>query len=85
MQGVIPQPEIAEILGEHFVGLAADADAPEEEVVALGIAHLADAMMLPFVMLVDGDGRWLGGGSGAVAPEPFKEQLLDAVAEAGRE
>ena len=85
MQGVIPQPEIAEILSKHFVGLATDADAPEEEVVALGMAHLADAMMLPFLMLVDGDGRWLGGGSGAVAPDRFREQLLDAVAEAGLE
>ncbi len=65
------------------MGLAADADAPEEEVVALGMVHLADAMTLPFLMLVGPQGAWLGGGSGSVAPEPFLNELLDAVTEAG--
>ena len=45
------------------MALAADADAPEEEVRELA-AKLSDARMLPFVMLSDADGNYLAGHSG---------------------
>ena len=71
----MPQPAIAALLREHFVGLASDCDAPEDPVVALGMEHLADAMMLPFVMVVDGQGEFLAGSHGAVRPDRFQEVL----------
>lgn len=74
MQGVLPHPEIAPLVQAGFVGLAADCDDPEDEVVALA-GNLEDAYMLPFVMFTDADGKYLGGTSGAVNPLSFKRQL----------
>ncbi|MDG2150268.1 MAG: hypothetical protein P8N09_12170 [Planctomycetota bacterium] len=71
----MPQPEIAEILKEHFVGLASDCDAPEPEVVDLISTHLADGMMLPFVLITDADGAFLTGWHGSVSPETMKDTL----------
>ena len=74
MQGVVPRHDVAPILKEHFVALASDADDPEEGV--LRLAHnLEDAMMLPFVIFTDADGRFLAGSSGFVNPASFKATL----------
>ena len=74
MQGVVPHPEIAPLLREGFVALASDCDDPEDEV--LGLAqHLEDAYMLPFVILADPDGTFVGGSSGAVNPLALKRAL----------
>jgi hypothetical protein len=74
VQGVIPRPDVAPLLQQHFVALAADADDPEDEVIGLA-QRLEDAYMLPFVLFADADGRFLGGSSGMVDPRRFAAQL----------
>ncbi|MFP6565375.1 MAG: hypothetical protein VCC68_12940 [Myxococcota bacterium] len=75
MQGVVPQPAVAKLLQDHFVALASDIDAPEDELVQLLTNNMPDAMMLPFVVFTDAEGNWVGGGQGAVHPDRFVETL----------
>ena len=82
MEGVVPRPDVAPILQEHFVALAADADAAEEAVMQLAM-KLDGAMMLPFVMFTDADGRFLDGYSGAATPPYFKKTLEKLVGDPG--
>jgi thioredoxin-related protein len=84
VQSIVPRPRVAALLKQHFVGLASDADDPEQQVVDLGMQHLADATMLPFVMFTDAEGNYLGGGHGAVEPARFEKALEQLVAEAGK-
>ncbi len=77
MQGVVPRPDIAPKLQEHFVALASDADDPEQPVLDLAL-ELEDAMMLPFVLFADADGEFVGGYSGVVTP-PYLIKLLDEL------
>ena len=79
MQGVVPRPDVAPLLQQHFVALASDADDTEEEVLELA-RRLEDAMMLPFVIFVDADGRFLAGSSGSVNPAALKSTLERLVA-----
>ena len=79
MQAVVPRPDVAPLLQEHFVALASDCDAPEAEVQALAM-KIENAMMLPFVILTDSNGAFLEGHSGAVSPEELKEMLERAIA-----
>lgn len=74
MQGVVPRPDIAPILQQHFVALASDCDDPEDEVLALA-NHLVDAQMLPFVLFADSNGKFLNGSSGMVTPASFLATL----------
>ena len=74
MQGVVPRADVAPLLKEHFVALAADADECEPAVVALAM-KLEDAEMLPFVLFADSEGRFLEGSSGAVDPKRFVQTL----------
>ena len=67
VQAVLPRPDVAPLLSAHFVGLAAEADDTEPEVEELAM-KLEGAMMLPFVLLTDADGRFLDGYSGVVTP-----------------
>ena len=76
MQGVIPRPDVAPLLQQHFVALAADADDMEDEVLALA-RHLHDAMMLPFVIFADSSGKFLAGSSGMVNPTAFVRTLQE--------
>ena len=62
---------------DNFVALASDADAPERPVIELVAEHLADGMMLPFVLFTDSDGKWLAGSHGPVHPDRFRETLED--------
>lgn len=75
MEAVLPAPGIAEIMKEHFVGLAADADAPEREVIELIQTHLADGMMLPFILFTDAEGGYLAGTTGLVRPDDFRKAV----------
>jgi hypothetical protein len=68
-------------MSDHFVALASDADAPERPVVELVSEHLADGMMLPFVLFTDDKGQWLGGSHGAVHPDRFRDMVEDLVAD----
>ena len=74
MQGVVPRPDIAPLLQQGFVALAADCDDPEPEVEALAM-QLENAMMLPFVLFADASGRFQAGSSGAVSPQAFRQTL----------
>ena len=78
VQGVVPHPEVAPMLSQHFVALASDADDPEAEVLALA-NELEDAYMLPFVMFADADGKFLAGSSGATNPLSFQRALSALV------
>ncbi len=79
MEGVVPRPDVAPLLQEHFVALAAQADDPEEGVQRLAM-RLEGAMMLPFLIFADAQGEFLDGYSGVVTP-PFLlktiHQLID--------
>jgi hypothetical protein len=74
VQSIVPRPDVAPLLQQHFVALASDADDPEDEVIALA-QHLEDAYMLPFVIFADSEGRYAGGQSGAVNPMTFAATL----------
>ncbi len=60
------------------MGLAADADAAEEEVVQLAM-KLEGAMMLPFVIFTDAEGNFEQGYSGAATPPQFLETIQKLV------
>ena len=70
----MPRPDVALLLRDHFVALAADADDCEPEVIELA-SSLQDAEMLPFVLFADSQGRFLEGTSGAVDPRHFARTL----------
>jgi len=80
VQGVVPRPDVAPLLQQHFVALAADCDDAEDEVLALA-DRLEDAQMLPFVLFADAQGRFLGGSSGLVQPPAFVKTLQALVAQ----
>ena len=79
VQAVVPRPDIAPLLQEHFIALASDCDDPEPEVEELA-QHIPDAMMLPFVILADHKGQFLEGWSGSVPPDVLKKMLERALA-----
>jgi len=68
-------------LQQHFVALASDADDPEDGVLSLAY-RLEDAMMLPFVMFADAEGRFLEGSSGAVKPGSISRDARETDEEA---
>jgi thioredoxin-related protein len=74
VQSVVPRPDVAPLLQQHFVALAADADDTESEVEDLAM-NLEDATMLPFVLFVDVDGKFVDGLSGQVNPVMFAATL----------
>jgi hypothetical protein len=76
VEALVPRPDVASVLQEGFVALAADCDDPEEEVVDLA-KHIEDAYMLPFVMVADAQGQFLGGTSGMQTPEGLLALLGD--------
>ncbi len=71
---VVPRPDVGPYLTEHFVALSADADDTERVVEDLAM-NLEDAMVLPFVLFVDGDGKFVDGFAGAVNPALFASTL----------
>ena len=81
VQAIVPQASVAKLLRAHFVGYASDADDPEQPVIDLCMEHMADAMMLPFVLFTDAQGRFLAGGQGAVHPTRFEQTLEELVAD----
>lgn len=77
MEGALPHPRVAPLIGPNFVGLAADCDDPEPEVVELAM-RLEDAMMLPFVIFADADGTFLEGYAGTSSP-PYLVRVLERL------
>jgi len=74
VQSVVPRPDVAPLLQQHFVALASDADDTEDEVMRHA-EHLEDAYMLPFVMFVGPEGNFVDGYSGATNPISFAARL----------
>jgi len=74
VQAVLPRPDIAPLLRQHYVALAADADLPEAEVHRL-LFKLRNASMLPIVILADADGQFLEGLSGVTDPARIRSLL----------
>ena len=74
MQAVVPRPDVAPLLQEHFVALAADADLPEPEVHRL-VFKLKNASMLPIVILADAEGTFLEGFAGSSDPARLRALL----------
>ena len=74
MEGVIPRPDVAPMLQNGFIALAADADADDPDILQVAM-QVPDAMMLPFVIITDADGTYLDGYSGVVTPPYLKKTL----------
>jgi len=79
---VVPRPDIAPLLQQHYVALAGDPDLPEAEVHRL-IFKLRNASMLPFVIVADSKGHFLEGMSGVSDPARIKALLEKHAASAG--
>lgn len=77
MEGAIPHERVAPLLAPHFVGLAADCDEPEPEVLDLA-RRLEDAMMLPFVLFTDAEGAFLEGYAGT-GSAPYLVRVLERL------
>ena len=80
VQSIVPMEGVSRVLKDNFVALASDADAPEHAVVDLAMENMQDAMMLPFVLFVDADGKFLSGSHGSVAPDTFLTTIEGLVA-----
>jgi hypothetical protein len=74
VQAVLPRPDVAPLLQQHYVALAGDADLPEAEVHRL-LFKLRTASMLPVVIIADANGQFLDGLSGVVDPARIKALL----------
>ena len=84
VQSVVPRPDVAPLLQQSFVALASDCDDAEDEVLALA-DQLEDAQMLPFVLVADANGKFLGGSSGALGPAALRQLLETALAQQNRD
>lgn len=78
MQAVIPRPDVAPLLQDGWVALAADADEPEPAVHQL-LFRLKNASMLPIVILADAEGGFLGGAAGGMDAARLRQLLEDAA------
>lgn len=74
VQSVLPRTEIAESIERGFVLLAADCDSAQAEVEELAL-KLENATMLPFVLIVDGQGQFIEGFSGVIEPQTLLRAL----------
>jgi Thioredoxin-like len=70
VESVLPRDEVKRLLAEHFVCYADDCDQMAPEVLDLGREHLRHASTLPFVIVTDAEGVWLGGSSGQAIARP---------------
>lgn len=77
MEGALPHARVAPLIAPNFVGLAADCDDPEPEIIDLA-GRLEDAMMLPFVLFTDADGCFLEGYAGTGSP-PYLVKVLERL------
>jgi hypothetical protein len=75
---VMPLPAVKSRLSASAVGLASDCDDPEPTVDAMLRRNLPGADMLPLVGILDPDGRWITGFSGACSAERFQAHLASA-------
>lgn len=69
-------PKFKDRLKDNFVGVVSNIDEPAKRIADLIKENMSDARTLPFVMLLDKNGKWLGGVWGNITDKEFKE-LLD--------
>ena len=67
------------LLEASFICVADDADNMTPALRALGVTHLANARMLPFLLVTDAEGNWLAGASGGTTPGAFMRLLQSAL------
>ena len=79
VEATVPRPDVADLLENHFVALAADADADDDAMLAIA-SRLEGAMSLPFVLFTDAEGQFLDGYSGAASP-PYLIKTLKRLIE----
>ncbi len=58
------------------MAVASDCDEPEPEVIEIA-QELEDAMMLPFVLFTDANGKYIDGYSGVVTPPYLIKKLTE--------
>ncbi len=58
------------------MAVASDCDEPEPEVIEIA-QQLEDAMMLPFVLFTDANGKYIDGYSGVVTPPYLIKKLTE--------
>jgi thioredoxin-related protein len=79
VEKTLKKPALSELLAKHYVALAADCDAGDEDVDELAM-KLEGAEMLPFVLVCDSRGQFLDGLSGRISPESL-QRLLERLSE----
>jgi hypothetical protein len=75
---VIPQEPVRTLLNEAFICVALDCDRMEPDLRALAMAHLAPLRVLPFILILDGPGNWIGGRTGSTSLQALSELLESA-------
>ena len=61
-----------------FIGVASDADAPNEKILKIIKDNVSGALTLPIIVLLDKSGKYVGGLWGKVTDEQFKELISKA-------
>ncbi|MEZ5976858.1 MAG: thioredoxin family protein [Planctomycetota bacterium] len=79
VQNVVPMEDVAKLLGERYVCLAADCDEGDDQIDSLAM-KLDGAEMLPFVIVTDARGQFLDGISGRVSHDALM-RLLQRLSE----
>ncbi len=74
-EDILPQRAVRARMGRVAVGLAANCDHPEREVVRLFRRHLKGARTLPFVAFITPDGRWVTGWAGGINVNRLRRHL----------
>jgi hypothetical protein len=75
---VIPQEPVRTLLNEAFVCVAIDCDRMQPDLKALALAHLSPLRVLPFIIVLDATGAWIGGRTGSTSLEALSELLEGA-------
>jgi hypothetical protein len=75
---VIPREPVRTLLNEAFICVAIDCDRMEPDLRALALAHMAPLRVLPFILVLDPEGAWLGGRTGSTSLEALSELLETA-------
>ena len=66
-------------MNETFVCVAMDCDHMDPDLRALALAHMAPLRVLPFILILNQEGAWLGGRTGSTSLEALSELLETAL------
>jgi uncharacterized protein YyaL (SSP411 family) len=81
---LIPDPDCAPLLQEHFVCLSVDVENPDSELMEIGTQHMPYATMLPFCFYLNPEGAFLHGSTGRLDKQVFTADLRHALNQAAR-